>query len=128
MILNRVVSASRKHLSHFSPLVAVGRVRQKQNPLLVRHPLHLQNTRIEMIVPTLAALLTEPSLDKLGNERPSLRTVLFDQFTDEVVLLLSPRLFPQKFRFIILRLGERVAVILLRYLLLVDLLHHATDL
>lgn len=57
MIFDGVVSASRQHLRHFSPLVAVGSVGKEEHPLLMRHPLDLQDTWVKMVVPSLAALL-----------------------------------------------------------------------
>jgi hypothetical protein len=58
MILYRVVGAAWQHFCHLSPLVAVGGVRQEERPLLVGHPLYLEDVGIEVIVPALAALLS----------------------------------------------------------------------
>jgi hypothetical protein len=79
----------------------MGSVGQKQNPFLVAHPLYLQNAGVEVVVPSLATLLSESALDEFGDEGPALRTVLFDQFADQIVLLVSPRLLSEKFGFVI---------------------------
>ena len=97
MILDGVVSSSWEHFGHFGPLVAVGGVCQKQDPLLVRHPFDLEDTRVEVIVPSFSALLAEASLDELGNEGPPLRPILFDQSSDQVILGLGPGLLSKEF-------------------------------
>ena len=97
MILDGVVSSSWEHFGHFGPFVAVGGVCQKQDPLLVRHPFDLEDTRVEVIVPPFSALLAETSLDELGDEGPPLRSVLFDQSSDQVILCLGPGLLSKEF-------------------------------
>ena len=97
MILDGVVCSSWEHFGHFGPLVAVGGVCQKQDPLLVRHPFDLEDTRVEVIVPSFSALLAEASLDELGNKRPPLRSILFDQSSDQVILGLGPGLLSKEF-------------------------------
>lgn len=78
MILDGVISPSGQHLRHLGPLAPVGSMREEEDPLLMQHPLHLQDRGVEVVVPPLPALLPQPSLDKLGNERPPLGTVLLD--------------------------------------------------
>ena len=124
MVLDGVVGASGQHLGHFGPLVAVGGVREEQDPLLVRHPLDLEDAGVEVVVPAFAALLAQPPLHELGDEGPPLRPVLLHQFPHQVVLLLRPGLLPQESRPVVVRLRHRVVVIVLRLLLLVALLHH----
>ena len=105
MVLDRVVSAPRQHLRHLCPLAPVGRVSQEQDPLLVQHPLHLQDARVQVVVPPLPALLPQPPLHELGNEGPPLRTILLDKLADQVILFLRPRLFPEKFGPVVVGLG-----------------------
>jgi hypothetical protein len=102
----------------------MGSVGKKQNPLLMQHPLHLQNTGIEMVVPTLSALLSQSTLHKFSNKRPTLRAILFNKFSYQVILLLRPRFFSQEFRFIGVGLHDRIVIILLRDLLFEIFLNH----
>lgn len=101
MVFNRVVGPTREHFGHLGPLVAVGCVGQEQNPLFVRHPFYFEYAGIEMIVPPFSALLPEPPLHELGDEGPPLWAILFNKFPDEVILLVSPRFFPEEFRFVV---------------------------
>ena len=128
MVFYRIVRPPRKHLRHLGPFVTVGSVRQKKDPLLVRHPLYLENAGIEVVVPSLTTLLAKTTLHKFGDEGPSLRSVFFDQFSDKVVLLLCPRLLPEEARTVIFGLQVGVVVILLDGLLLEGLLHHSNRL
>ena len=56
MIFYRVVRPSGKHLGHLCPFVAVGGVRQKEGPLLMGHPLDLEDAGVEVVVPSLPTL------------------------------------------------------------------------
>ena len=96
MIFDGVVSASREHLSHLSPLVTLSSVCQKEDPLFVRHPLHLKDTRIEVVMPAFSTLFAESALDKLSNKGPTLRPILLNQFPDQVIFLFCPRLLLQE--------------------------------
>lgn len=125
MVLDGVVGAPGQHLGHLGPLAAVRSVRQEQDPLLVQHPLHLQDVRVQVVVPTLAALLPQPPLHELRDEGPPLRTVLLHQLADQVVLLLRPGFLAQKFGPVVVGLGNGVVIILLWHFLLVGLLDHS---
>ena len=126
MVFDGVVSASWQHLGHLRPLVAVGSVGQEQNPLFMRHPIHLKDTWVEVVVPPLPALLAQPSLHELGNEGPPLRSVLLHQSSHQVVLGLGPWLLPQKpIPPVLPTLPARVIIILLsQHLLFKWLLPH----
>ena len=125
MVLDGVVGAPGQHLGHLGPLAAVRSVRQEQDPLLVQHPLHLQDVRVQVVVPALAALLPQPPLHELRDEGPPLRTVLLHQLADQVVLLLRPGFLAQKFGPVVVGLGNGVVIILLWHFLLVGLLDHS---
>ena len=77
MILDGVIRPPGKHLGHLCPLVAMGGVGKEEDPLLVRHPFDLEDAWIEVVVPSLTALLPQPSLNELGDEGPTLRSILF---------------------------------------------------
>jgi hypothetical protein len=49
-----------------------------------------------MVMPTLPTLFAEASFDKLGNEWPSLWSILFDKTSDSIVLGLCPWFFLEK--------------------------------
>lgn len=93
MIFDGVIGPTWQHLGHLGPLVPVGSVRQEKNPFFMWHPLHLQDAGVEVIMPSLAALLAESALHELGDEGPALRPILFNKLPDKIVLLLSPGLF-----------------------------------
>lgn len=100
-------------------------MRQEQNPLLVGHPFYLEDAGVEVVVPALAALLAQPPLHEFSDEGPALGTVLLDQSPHQIVLLLAPRLLPQKLGFIIVRLEVGIVVVVLGQLLFVDFLDHS---
>lgn len=125
MVLDGVVGAPGQHLGHLGPLAAVRSVRQEQDPLLVQHPLHLQDVRVQVVVPALAALLAQAPLHEFSDEGPALRAVLLDEPAHQVVLLLAPGLLPQELGFVIVGLEVGIVVVLLGQLLLVDFLHHS---
>jgi hypothetical protein len=76
-----VVRATWKHLGHLRPFVAVGSVSQEKDPLLLRHPLHFKNARVEMVVPSLPTLLPQSALHEPSDEGPPLRPVLLNQLS-----------------------------------------------
>lgn len=55
-------------------------------------PLGLDDGGVEVVVPSLPALLAEPAGDAPRQERPSLCAVLVDEAFEEAVLLLAPGL------------------------------------
>lgn len=117
MVLNGVVGSADEHLGHLGPLVAVGGVGQEEDPLLMVHPLLLADAGVQVVVPALPALLAQPALDRLGDEGPSLGAVLLDQFTNQIVLSLSPGLLLEESEAVgVLLVG--VTVVLLGDLLL----------
>ena len=101
MVLDGVVGAPWEHFGHFSPFVAVGGVGQKENPLFMGHPFHFEDARVEVVVPTFSTLLAKPALNKFGNKRPPLRSVFFNEFTYQIVLLISPGLLLKEFQFVV---------------------------
>lgn len=61
MILDGVVSASVEVLGDLGPPVAEGLVGQEEQPLLVVAPVLLLDVGVEVVVPSLAALLADAS-------------------------------------------------------------------
>ena len=50
--------------------------------VLLLRPAGLLHLGVEVVVPALTALLAQPALQVLGNQRPLLRAVLLDQLDD----------------------------------------------
>ena len=58
-----------------------------QKPVFFFRPWRLVDARIEMVVPPLAALLPNPSVEMLGNQSPFLGAVTVHKLHHQVVLL-----------------------------------------
>ena len=52
-------------------------------------------------MPSFSALLAKSSFYELGDKGPSLGSILLNKFPDEVIFLVSPGFFPEKFRFVV---------------------------
>ena len=90
MVFDRVVSATFENLGDFSPLVVDNSVHEEQNPLLFFIPVDFLNSGVEVIVPTLSALLANTAIQMLGNQRPLLGPVCHHQLQNTPVLLGGP--------------------------------------
>jgi len=77
VVLYRVVRASLEHLGDLGPLVVDDAVHQEQDPLLLFIPVYFLDARVQMVVPTLSALLTHSAVQVLCNQRPLLRSVRY---------------------------------------------------
>ena len=106
MVFNGVVSPSWQHLCHLSPFVAMSCMCQKQDPLFVGHPLNFQDIGVKVVVPPLSALLAQPPLNELGDEGPTLRSMLLNQFPNQVILCFSPRFLAKKLCLRVLRFSN----------------------
>ena len=124
MVFDGVISPSRQHLRHLSPLATVSSVRQKEDPLLMQHPFHLEDGGVEVVVPPLPTLLAQSSLDELGDERPTLRAVFLDQFANQVVFFLCPGFLSKEFGFWVVGFGHGVVGVLLGKGFFEGLLYH----
>ena len=93
MILNSVVSATLKDFRDLGPLVAIVTMHQVQDPFFFFAPSNLLDLRVEVIMPTLTALLANASREMLCNQSPLLRPILVNQVKNHTVLILSPRAF-----------------------------------
>ena len=95
MVLDGVVGSPLQDLGDFGPFVAQSAVVQKEDPFFLHTPLDLLDFGVQMVVPSLSALLANPSRQVLGDLRPLLRPVRFNQVQNEPVLIFSPRAFDQ---------------------------------
>ena len=95
MIFNRVIGASFERLGDFRPAIAVLCVRDDQLTVLVCAPLLALDLRVEVVVPSLAALLPDSPRKLARDFGPSLRPEFGDELDDSRVLLRGPRPFHQ---------------------------------
>lgn len=72
MILYGVVCTSGKHFGHFSPFVAMSAVRQKEDPFLMIGPIDFEDTRVEVVMPSLSALFAKTAGYMFSDHRPPL--------------------------------------------------------
>lgn len=92
MIFDGVVSPTFENVGDISPLIAVISVKKEENPFFFRSPMHISfNHRIQVIVPTLSALLPYSPRQMIGNLGPFLGTINVYQVHKESVLDISPR-------------------------------------
>ena len=79
MILNRIIGTAFDYLGDVGPFVVNDAVHEKQDPFLFLVPVDFLNARVQMVVPTFAALLSYSTVEMLGDEGPLLRTISHDQ-------------------------------------------------
>lgn len=90
MILYRVVSPAFEHLGDFSPFVLDLPVHQEQDPLLLLAPPTLFDFGVQVVVPSLAALLTDALRHLLRDQSPLLSPDLLNELNQEDVLFHCP--------------------------------------
>lgn len=95
MVLNTIVSSVGYHFGHPSPFGSIGWMHQKKHPLLTLCPLSFIYFRIEMVVPSLPALLSYSVGYKLGYVGPLLGTVLIYCPDQHQILIFSPLSFSE---------------------------------
>ena len=93
VILDCIVSPAGDEFGDLGPLVAPLLVSVVDDPVLLVSPGGFLDLWVEMVVPSLAALLPDSSLQVFGNQSPSLRPVLPHEFNNFLVLLFGPRSF-----------------------------------
>ena len=67
MILNRIISAAFDNLGDIGPFVVYDAVHEIQDPFLLLVPVDFLNARVQMVVPTFAALLSHSTVEMLGD-------------------------------------------------------------
>ena len=65
MILDRVVRAAFEHFGDFGPLIVHYAVHQEQYPLFLLVPVAFLDAGVEVVVPSLAALLADAAVQVL---------------------------------------------------------------
>mmetsp|Transcript_47604 Transcript_47604/g.114278 ORF Transcript_47604/g.114278 Transcript_47604/m.114278 type:complete len:306 (+) Transcript_47604:1197-2114(+) len=91
VILDGVVGAPDERLGNLRPPVAELVVRDDELAVLLARPLLALDLGVEVVVPSLAALLSDAAGKLLRDFGPLLRAELADELDDLVVLLLGPR-------------------------------------
>mmetsp|Transcript_30730 Transcript_30730/g.98142 ORF Transcript_30730/g.98142 Transcript_30730/m.98142 type:complete len:265 (-) Transcript_30730:105-899(-) len=91
VVLDSVVSSPRKVLGNLSPTIAVLLVGGNKLPVLLLGPGVPPDVGVEVVVPSLTALLADTAGQLLRDERPLLGAVLLDELDDLLILLLGPR-------------------------------------
>ena len=90
VILNRVVGTTFKNLGNISPLVALAFVRNVEDQLLLETPSILLDLGVEVVVPALSALLSDPPREVLSNCGPLLGTFFLNKSQDEGIFFDAP--------------------------------------
>lgn len=90
MILDRIISAAFDYLGDVCPFVVHDAMHEKQDPFLLLVPVDFLNARVQVVVPTFAALLSHSTVEVLGDERPLLGTIRHDQLQDVPVFFSCP--------------------------------------
>ena len=79
MVFDGVVSSARDELGNLCPLVAPLFVRIVDDSVFLLGPSSLLYFWVEVVVPPLAALLTDPALQVFGDQGPTFGAVLLNQ-------------------------------------------------
>jgi len=91
VVLDVVVSAAREKLRDFRPSVAVLQVQVQNLLVFFFSPPVLLDVGVQMVVPSLAALLADASFEVVGNLTPVLCAMQVHLLDQKSILLLSPR-------------------------------------
>ena len=91
MVFYGIVGSAGDQLCNLGPLVSPLLVRVVDHSVLLVCPSSLLDVRVQVVVPSLPALLPDPTLQLLRNQSPTLRSILADQLYHFLVLLFGPR-------------------------------------
>lgn len=90
MVLDSIICATVEDLGDLSPLVAHASMIEVEEELLLQAPCDLLDVGIQMVVPSLSTLLSNPPRKLLGDLSPFLGAVQLDELKDKQVLFLCP--------------------------------------
>ena len=93
VVLDGIVGPPGKELGNLCPSVSNPRVRSQNDHILDLCPRTLKDGRVDVVVPSLTALLPNPSGERLGNHGPLDRPMLLNKETHTLILLGRPRTF-----------------------------------
>lgn len=96
MILYRVISPPRQKIGDAGPTVTHGPVQSKDRELLKLAPRGFQDSRVQMVIPSLPALFTSAAIDvklateHIGDHTPVFMIVNADEVHNSSVFSLGP--------------------------------------
>lgn len=88
-----VIRSSVQELCDLAPFVAVDPMQPDDFQVLLGCPFVFLDVRVQMVVPTLATLLTNTTWEGLGDVRPVLGSKLFNIFRKFLIFFDGPRTF-----------------------------------
>jgi hypothetical protein len=88
-----VISSSREKFGYFGPFVAILFMGLNYSSIFFRCPFIFLDIRIQMVMPSLSALLSNPTWQSLSDVTPIFCAILFDINSKTVILFLAPRSF-----------------------------------
>ena len=95
MILDGVVSSALDIVSYYSPLIFFITIFDVEYPLLIPTPLVFLYDRVQVIVPSLTALLADTAFKRVSDVSPFLGAFALYQHQHFLVFFLGPRTFDQ---------------------------------
>ena len=93
MVFDGIVRPAWDQFCNLCPLVSPLFVRVVDNSILLVRPGRLLDVRVQVVVPALPTLLPDPTLQLLGDQSPTLGSVLPHQLDHFLVLLFGPGAF-----------------------------------
>ena len=90
MVLDGIVCSSGNQFGNLCPLVAPLPVGIVYDAVFFVGPRRLLDVGVEMVVPTLTTLLSDPTFQMLGNQGPALGTIFAHQFHYSLIFFLRP--------------------------------------
>lgn len=93
MILDGIICPTRQQFGNLGPMITEFFVRLNDDPLLIVGPLSFDNLWIEMVMPALATLLADPTIEFGRNYCPPLGPILINQPNNLLILFGCPWTF-----------------------------------
>jgi len=92
-VLDRIISAAIDTLGDIAPAIAMDQVQPHNEEIFLHRPLSLGDVRVQVVVPALAALLSNATRKVLCYLCPILGAQLNNNYRQDLVLLLRPGAF-----------------------------------
>lgn len=90
VVLDRVVTAAKQDVGDFGPAIVYGLLENEKNPVLFYGPRPLFAQGIQLVVPSLAALLSCPVIHPLRDQLPLVGSQLGNNLEEHCVLFVVP--------------------------------------
>jgi hypothetical protein len=95
MIFDRVIRSPRDHFRNLRPPIPIPLMRRNYRQILILSPVLSLYARVQMVMPSLPALLPDSARQLTRNRTPILRTTLMHHLHYNAVLFLRPRTLNQ---------------------------------